>query len=113
MLKYRNKKVKVNGQSFDSKKESRRHAELFLMQKSGVISDLEAQKKFLLIDNQYDENGKCTERKVSYIADFYYIDADGKPVVEDTKSEITRKLPSYILKRKMLLFFHGIRIKET
>ena len=111
--KYRNKKVTVNGRRFDSKKESKRHYELFMLERAGEISALEAQKKFRLLDSQRDENGKCIEKKIDYLADFYYIDKTGKPVVEDTKSPATKKLPSYIIKRKLMLFFHGIRIVEV
>ena len=43
-------------------------------------------------------------------ADFRYIDHDGKTVVEDTKGV---KTPVYILKRKLLLWVHGIRVVEV
>lgn len=53
------------------------------------------------------------ESKAVYTADFVYYDEDGNEVVEDTKSEITRREADYVLRRKLMLHVHGIRIKET
>ena len=111
MAKYRNSKVTVKGITYDSKKEAHRHAELQLMERAGLISDLERQVKYVLIPSQRID-GKVVEREVSFTADFRYI-KDGETIVEDVKSKITRKEPKYIIKRKMMLYFHGIRIKET
>lgn len=44
-----------------------------------------------------------------YIADFVYHE-DGMQVVEDTKGVRTA---DYIIKRKLMLWVHGIRIKEV
>lgn len=94
MNKYKNKKVIVDDYIFDSIQESRRYKELKLLLKAGKISDLELQKKYLLIPKQKDE------RSVSYIADFCYREND-KEVVEDVKSKITAKKTDYIIKRKL------------
>lgn len=110
MRKYRNKKITINGITYDSQKEYSRHNELKLLERAGVISDLERQVKYTLIPTQRID-GKVVEREVSYIADFRY-QQDGETVVEDVKSPITRKEPLYICKRKMMLYFHGIRIKQ-
>lgn len=107
MSKYRNTKVHWNGNTYDSKKEARRHAELLLLQRAGQITDLETQVKFELLPSQRID-GKVVERSVGYVADFVY-KQDGKTIVEDTKGFRTKE---YILKRKMMLFFLGIRIKE-
>ena len=80
--KYGNKKVLINGIKFDSKKEANRYYELLLLQKSGEISNLELQPKFLLQEG-FKKNGK-TYRKIEYIADFKYIE-NGKIIVEDVK----------------------------
>jgi hypothetical protein len=111
MAKYRNKKVTVNGITYDSKKEARRHGELLLLERTGQITKLERQVKYVLIPSQRI-NSKVVEREVSYIADFRYIQ-NGELIVEDVKSEITRKEPTYVLKRKMMLYFHGIQIRQT
>ena len=108
--KYNNKKVTVNGQVFDSKKEANRYKELLLLEKAGAIKDLRMQVKFTLIPSQRDEaTGKVVERECSYKADFVY-DEDGKTVVEDVKGFRTKE---YIIKRKLLLYQYGIRIKEV
>ena len=82
MNKYRNKKVIVDGEEFDSKKEGNRYKELKLLLKAGKISNLELQPRFLLQDG-FKKNGR-TFRKIEYIADFRYIE-NGKTIVEDVK----------------------------
>ena len=122
--KYGNKKVEYDGITFDSKKEAIRYAELKLLEKSGHIKALQRQVKFVLIPSlretpteKYTRGakkgqfklGKVIEREVAYIADFVYIE-NGKTVVEDTKGMKTK---DYIIKRKLMLFIHGIRVKEV
>lgn len=107
MNKYHNKKVTYNGITFDSKKEARRYSELLLLERAGVITGLQMQVPFVLIPSQRI-NGKVVERECKYIADFVYTE-NGKVVVEDTKGMKTDK---YIIKRKLMLYVHGIRIKE-
>lgn len=117
--KYKSHKTNANGVIFDSKKEYNRYIELTLLSRSGAIKGLKRQVKFELIPAQYEpditnprgkvKKGKLIERAVSYIADFVYTDENGKTVVEDTKGFRTK---DYIIKRKLLLYIHGIRIKE-
>lgn len=52
------------------------------------------------------------EQKAVYTADFVYV-RDGVTVVEDVKSEITRKEADYVLRRKLMLHVWNIRILET
>lgn len=107
--KYGNKKTEFDGQTFDSKKELSRYKTLKAMLEIGVISELRRQQKFVLIPSQRIE-GKLIEREASYIADFVYVDNEtGRTIVEDTKGFRT---DTYILKRKMMLWKYGIRIKE-
>ena len=111
MNKYGAKKTDFHGKEFDSKKEAKRFAELRYMQMGKLISGLECQVKFELIPNQKDENGNVIERAVSYIADFVYTDLKtGEQIVEDTKGHKTK---DYIIKRKLMLYVHGIRIREV
>ena len=107
MQKYRNKKVTIDGIVFDSKREAKRYTELKLLERVGQIHGLELQKEYILIPSQ-KINGKVAERAVKYKADFVYTE-DGKTVVEDTKGMRTK---DYIIKRKLMLYVHGIRIKE-
>lgn len=108
MSKYHSRKVTVDGITFDSAKEARRWKELCLMERAGAISGLTRQEKFTLIPAQR-RGGKVVERAVMYKADFAYIQ-NGQYIVEDVKGF---KTPEYILKRKMMLYVHGIRVKET
>ena len=108
MSKYKNKKVKYDGIVFDSLKEYNRYKELKLLERAGVIKELQTQVKYILIPSQY-LNGKCIERECSYIADFVYTE-NGKKVVEDTKGFRTK---DYIIKRKLMLYIHKIKITEV
>ena len=121
--KYLNRKVTINGEIFDSQKEYKRFCELSLLEKAGAITDLQRQVKFMLIPAQYEtyerygKNGKrlkdgqrCIEKECSYYADFSYKE-NGKLIVEDTKSKVT-KTTEYIIKRKLMLYIHGIKIRE-
>lgn len=117
-MKYHNSKVVIDGITFDSKKEAIRYQELKLLQTAGEISGLKLQVKYTLIPAQYEpdtigkrgriKKGKLIERECSYIADFVYFE-NGYTVVEDTKGVRTK---DYIIKRKLMLWVHGIRIKE-
>lgn len=110
MSKYHSRKITVDGVSYDSKKEYNRYRELSMLEDAGIIHDLKRQVKFELLPSQRDLiTGKVIERPVSYIADFVYFEGD-RLIVEDVKGIRTK---DYILKRKMLLYFHGIRIKEV
>ena len=110
MAKYNN--VKIDG--YDSKKEYRRAKELKLLEKKGIITGLQEQVKYELISPQYRfyevqgvrkmlRKKKLIERGVYYIADFVYYR-------EDTKGVRTKE---YIIKRKLMLYVHGIKIKEV
>ena len=119
--KYKNRKVNIDGVEFDSMKEYWRYIELLHMQQEGKIKDLQRQVKYILLPAQREpdtigkrggvKKGKLLEREVAYYADFVYRLADtGTLIVEDTKGMRTTE---YIIKRKLLLYMHGIRIKEV
>lgn len=123
--KYYNIKTKTSdGIVFDSVKEARRWEQLLLLQKAGKIVELQRQVKYELIPAQYEsyeryskkgerlkDGRRLIERKVEYVADFVYTDAEtGETIVEDTKGVRTK---DYILKRKLVLAVYGIRIKEV
>lgn len=120
--KYQAIKTTVNGIEFDSRKEGRRYQDLLLLQRTGVIKKLERQVKFVLIPAQYEttirygkkgqrlkDGQKLLEKECSYYADFVY-EENGKKIVEDTKGVKTK---DYIIKRKLMLYIHGIRIREV
>lgn len=108
MNKYKNRKITVNGETFDSQREYNRYRELVLLERVGQVYDLKRQVKFKLIPSQI-VNGKVVERSCTYVADFVYTD-DGKTVVEDTKGFRTK---DYIIKRKLMLYVHGIQVREV
>jgi hypothetical protein len=107
-MKYHNSKVVTSYGSFDSEKEHKRFLVLLSKERSGKISDLKRQVPFTLIPPQPTET-RGTERAVKYIADFVY-EEDGKIVVEDVKGFRTT---DYIIKRKLMLFVHGVEIREV
>ena len=118
--KYGARKVTApDGQVFDSSKEYRRWCELRLLERAGKIQGLQRQVTYELIPAKREPDtigprggvkpGKTIEKAVTYIADFVY-DRDGETVVEDTKGF---KTEAYIIKRKLMLHVHGIRIQEV
>ncbi len=104
--KYGNIKTRSSdGKLFDSKKEARRYSELCLLERAGEISKLRCQVVYILIPTQKGE------RECKYIADFVYREkGEETDTVEDCKGKRTRE---YIIKRKLMLWVYGIKIKET
>lgn len=109
--KYGAKKTQVNGITFDSKAEAKRYEELLLLERSGLVSNIELQKKFVLLPSKRNADGYL-ERETAYVADFVYVDSVAGLVVEDIKSPATRT-SEYVIKRKLMLHVHGITIKEV
>lgn len=122
--KYHNKKAMAGCLLFDSRKEARRHAQLQLLLAAGAIRDLQRQVKFVLIPSQREadsigkrggrKQGKLIERECAYVADFVYTDcATGETVVEDVKGyKGGGAYTVFSIKRKLMLYVHGIRIHE-
>lgn len=139
--KYYSRKIERDGMTFDSLKEYRRFRELDALEKAGQIKDLQRQVPFVLIPAQKEtyerysektgkrlqDSCRTVERECTYVADFVYkvpIAAKApyiksgwleeergyETVVEDTKGFKTK---DYIIKRKLMLHVHGIRIRET
>ncbi len=99
---------------FDSKREARRYMDLWLMQRAGEISGLRTQVKYELIPKQERKDGK-KERAIDYVADFVY-EQGGETVVEDSKGFRGTSAAAYrlfVMKRKMMLYFHGIEVREV
>ena len=125
MNKYGNKKITYQGEVFDSKRECFRYIDLEFLVSCGAISNLRRQVKYELIPTQREKStkvykkgrkkgqpieGKIIEKAVTYVADFVYTDTTtGKEVVEDAKGMRTK---DYIIKRKLMLYIHGIKIQE-
>lgn len=99
--KYNARKITVDGMVFDSKGEYRRWLELSNMQRAGLIQNLQRQVKFVLQEAFVGENGKKV-RQISYSADYTYTE-DGILIIEDFKSEATRKTDGFRLRWRLLL----------
>jgi hypothetical protein len=118
--KYNARSVEYDGLKFDSQREALRYKELTFLISDGIISNLRRQVKYVLIPAQREPStvgprggvkpGKLLEKECSYIADFVYTVVEtGETVVEDTKGFRTK---DYLIKRKLMLFVYGIKIKE-
>lgn len=99
MTKYR--AVKTAG--YASKGEAKRAQELQLLERMGKISNLRFQVKVELIPKQDGE------RACNWIMDFMY-EEDGEEIWEDFKGFRT---PEYIIKRKLVLWRYGKKVRET
>ena len=102
-MKYHNRRTEVDGIIFDSVREANRYRELKLMERAGLIQDLQRQVRYELIP-------KCgKERACCYVADFVYQEG-GIVIVEDTKGVRTKE---YIIKRKLMNWRYDIQITEV
>ena len=125
MSKYHNRKVASGGILHDSRKEARRWEQLLLLERAGHITDLRRQVKYTLIPAQVEtyeryspttgkrlkDGTRTLERECAYIADFVY-KRDGELVVEDVKGyRDGTAYDVFVIKRKMMLFIHGIHVQ--
>ena len=112
--KYRNVKTYVGDELLDSRKEAHRYTELKLLQRGGVIAQLERQRRFELQPGYVNNQGKKV-LPIYYQTDFYYWDNDRQCwVAEDVKSPATRENKVYILKKKMFGYVYpGVLFLET
>lgn len=104
--KYGNKPCVIDGRRFASQAEGRRYVQLKHLQETGAISGLTMQPVYRL-----EAGGILICR---YIADFRYLDRNGRLVVEDVKGAKGGKpllTPLFRLKRKLLKAFLNIDIK--
>lgn len=122
-MKYKSKKIIIDGITFDSKKEGARYLQLRELEKKGLIKNLELQKTFELLPPQREKStmtkngkekqGKTLERAVNYIADFVYINELGEVVVEDVKGyKNGGAYQVFTIKRKLMLYVYGVKVKE-
>lgn len=108
--KYNNRKVRCLGETFDSMLECERYKYLKALEQQKVISNLRRQVKYVLLPSQKDsKTQKTIEREILYLADFVY-EKGSQTIVEDVKG---MKTDVYKIKRKLMLYFHGIKIKEV
>lgn len=92
------------GTTYDSKREAQYAMGLYALLDAGKISDLREQVPFVICPKQ-----NKGERDMVYRADFVYVE-DGKTVVCDVKGHKTQL---YLLKKRLMQHFHGIKIEEV
>ena len=107
---YRNEPITVDGEKFASKKQYARWCQLKMLEQAGKVSNLRREVPFELAPG-VTLSGK-RKPSVRYYADAVY-EEDGAKVVEDTKSDITRRDPVYRIKKHLMMSVHGIEIMET
>jgi hypothetical protein len=107
--KFGNKKVVVDGVTFDSEGEYSHYCKLKLLERTGQIRNLKHHVSFELIPSQIICGKR--ERGSSYEADFVYEKSpDWKTVIEDYKGYRTDE---YILKRKMMKYLLKLEVVEV
>lgn len=93
-------KTTVDGIEFASKAEAKRYGELRLLEKRGLIANLELQPRYDFIVNGV---------KIGfYKADFRYLE-NGAPIVEDVKGYRT---DVFAIKAKLMRACHRIEVRE-
>lgn len=106
--KYANQPITdADGTRWDSKAEHRRGVYLAALERAGEIHNLRRQVRYELIPAQERPSGG-RERATHYLADFVY-ERGGATIVEDVKGATT---PEYRLKRKLMLWRHGVEVQE-
>ena len=105
-------KIEKDGMKFDSVKEYKRYIELTAQMQRGEISELQCQVKFELAPKVKIAGEKRAKPALRYFADFTYL-CNGKLIVEDVKSAVTRKLASFRNKKHLMKTVHDIDIKEV
>jgi hypothetical protein len=108
------KRVKIDGYSFDSKREGDRYLELRLLERAREIKNLVVHPVIKIVIGGVPVMSPSPRypkgRQMRYVADFAY-DADGQLVYEDVKMT-KHRTDVYKLKRA-LVFTMGINILET
>ena len=102
--KYNNKRIKVDGIYFDSKKEADYYSELKILLRAKEIQGFSIQCTFVLEEGNEEINPIC------YVADFIVFENDGTANVIDTKGMRT---DVYKLKKKMFEKKFGMKIIEV
>lgn len=95
------KRTEVDGHVFDSKVEAQRYRELLMMERAGLISDLQLQVPFILQESFVDADGN-KQRKIQYTADFVYKEQTFT-VIEDVKGAATVRGEAFRVRWRLLL----------
>ncbi len=107
----------IDGIKFDSRRELNRYLELKLLERAGVITDLELQPRIpivigdvpVLMKSKRYPNG----RHLTYVGDFRYLDLELKlTILEDVKME-SGHLPDVYKVKRALVQAMGLEITEV
>lgn len=109
--KYRNTKVNLAGEKFDSAKEARRWAQLEQLQAAGKISELRRQVPFELAPAVRLDGEARMKPALRYFADATYIE-NGKLIIEDVKSKPTRATAIFRAKKHLMATVLNLQIRE-
>lgn len=100
--KYGARKVEVDGLKFDSRHEADYYFGTLLPRyRAGELRILVRQAPFDLPGG------------VRYVADFLTVDTEGRVEVIDAKSDATRKIPAYRIKKRQMMAVWGVEIVEV
>ena len=121
--KYGNRKVSIDGISFDSKREGNVYLRLKDLQSRGRISDLQIHPKWELqpkLTETYVKHLKTKDKEcertvllpITYEADFAFYH-NGKYIVLDVKISKSLLPKEYQIKKKMMRYVHGITLTEV
>ena len=102
--KYNSKSIVIDGEKFDSMMEADRYLELSLMQRAGIISNLECHPTFTL-QEPFSCDGKRYQ-SIKYTPDFRY-EEGGRIVVEEVKGYKTK---DYSIRKRLFLYQYGERV---
>jgi hypothetical protein len=117
--KYNNKKVVIDGIKFDSKKEASQYIYYKHQKAKSEIKDFKMQVPFELIPSQKDfRTQRIIERACIYRCDFVINNLDGSTEYIEVKGWDKKKrkfitTKDYIIKRKLMLYKYGIKLKEV
>ena len=106
------RKIRNEWGEFDSRAEMARYIELVQMQRVGLINGLQRQVRYEIIPairvqkeialkTKTKVVERVEEKAAHYTCDFQYTQ-DGVLVIEDAKSEATRREKDYVLRRKLM-----------
>ena len=117
--KYKNQRVTINGETFDSKKEAAYYSELLLREKAGEVRNIQRQMTFHLCAPEVDAMMRQSDPPkivyiASYVADMIFDekqdDDSWQRVVADVKG--AKNTQMFSLKSKWLFLQSGVKIRE-
>jgi hypothetical protein len=111
--KHGNVKIEHGGIVFDSKRELKCWLVLKTLEAAGAITNLRRQVRFELLPAEKLHGEKRTKPGWDYVADFVFIDSEGRTVVQDCKSKHTRTLPEYRSKKHAMKSLLKIDVEEV